>query len=68
MASINTLTDKAIRAALKTAEKASMAARLSDGDGLRLDVQMVFRVYGKFIAADYQKPKAPALRAVVGEP
>ena len=39
MASINTLTDKAIRAALKTAEKASMAARLSDGDGLRLDVQ-----------------------------
>lgn len=29
-----------------------------------VDVQMVFRVYGKFIAADYQKPKAPALRAV----
>ena len=39
MASINTLTDKAIRAALKTAEKAGTAARLSDGDGLRLDVQ-----------------------------
>lgn len=33
-----------------------------------VDVQMVFRVYGKFIAADYQKPKASALRAVVGEP
>jgi integrase len=32
------------------------------------DVQMVFRVYGKFIAADYRRPIAPALRAVAGEP
>ncbi len=39
MASTNTLTDKAIRAALKTAEKAAAGSRLSDGDGLRLDVQ-----------------------------
>ena len=29
-----------------------------------VDVQMVFRTYGKFIPADYQKPKAPKLRAV----
>lgn len=29
-----------------------------------VDVQMVFKVYGKFIAVDYQKPKAAALRAV----
>jgi integrase len=29
------------------------------------DVQMVFKIYGKFIPQDYQKPKAqPALRAV----
>ena len=33
-----------------------------------VDVQMVIRVYVKFIAADYQKPKAPALRAAVSEP
>ena len=39
MPSTNTLSDKAIRAALKTAEKAGAATRLSDGDGLRLDVQ-----------------------------
>ncbi|MRD49274.1 DUF3596 domain-containing protein [Caenimonas koreensis DSM 17982] len=32
-----------------------------------VDVQMVFRTYGKFITADYQKPKAePTLRAVAG--
>lgn len=31
------------------------------------DVQMVFRIYGKFIAQDYQKPKAPRLRVVGGE-
>jgi integrase len=29
-----------------------------------VDVQMVFRVHGKFIKADFQKPKMPALRAV----
>jgi len=29
-----------------------------------VDVQMVFRTYGKFIPVDYQKPKAPKLRAV----
>lgn len=29
-----------------------------------VDVQMVFRIYGKFIPADYQKPRAP-LKAVV---
>lgn len=28
------------------------------------DVQMVFKIYGKFIAQDYQKPKAPRLRVV----
>lgn len=39
MASINTLSDKAIRAALKAAEQAGAASRLNDGDGLRLDVQ-----------------------------
>jgi integrase len=34
----------------------------------RVDVQMVFRTYGKFIAQDYQKQKAmPTLRAVGGE-
>jgi integrase len=31
------------------------------------DVQMVFRIYGKFIAQDYQKPKAPRLRVVGGD-
>jgi integrase len=31
------------------------------------DVQMVFRVYGKFIAADYQKPKALNIAAAGGE-
>ena len=30
-----------------------------------VDVQLVFRVYGKFIPQDYQKPRAPAHRAVV---
>lgn len=30
-----------------------------------VDVQLVFRVYGKFIPEDYQKPSAPALRRVV---
>lgn len=39
MASINTLSDKAIRAALKAAGQAGAASRLNDGDGLRLDVQ-----------------------------
>lgn len=29
-----------------------------------VDVEMVFRVYGKFIPADYAKPKATRLRAV----
>lgn len=29
-----------------------------------VDVEMVFRVYGKFIPADYQKPRSPALRVV----
>lgn len=29
-----------------------------------VDVQMVFRVYGKFISQDYQKPKAQGLRVV----
>jgi integrase len=29
-----------------------------------VDVQMVFRVYGKFIRADYQKPKTATLRVV----
>ncbi len=33
-----------------------------------VDVQMVFRVYGKFIAADYRKPQATTLRAVVDAP
>ena len=33
-----------------------------------VDVQMVFRIYGKFISQDYQKPKAqPALRVVGGQ-
>lgn len=31
-----------------------------------VDVEMVFRVYGKFIAADFQRPAAPRLRAVEG--
>ena len=39
MTAINTLSDKAIRAALKTAEKTGVASRLGDGGGLRLDVQ-----------------------------
>jgi integrase len=32
-----------------------------------VDVQLVFRVYGKFIPQDYQKPQAaaPALKRVV---
>jgi len=29
-----------------------------------VDAQLVFKVYGKFIPQDYQKPQAPALRAV----
>jgi integrase len=29
-----------------------------------VDVQMVFKVYGKFIPQDYQQPKAPALKLV----
>ncbi|MBB1601896.1 integrase [Variovorax sp. UMC13] len=29
-----------------------------------VDVQMVFQTYGKFIPEDYQKPKAPRLKAV----
>lgn len=28
------------------------------------DVQMVFKIYGKFIPQDYQKPKAPRLKVV----
>ncbi len=32
-----------------------------------VDVQMVFKIYGKFIAQDFQKPKAPRLRVVGGE-
>lgn len=32
-----------------------------------VDVTMVFQVYGKFIAEDYQKPRAPKLRVVGGE-
>ena len=51
------------------------SARLTDGanpfymaDQLgHEDVQMVFRIYGKFIAQDYQKPKAPRLRVVGGD-
>ncbi len=31
------------------------------------DVQMVFRIYGKFITQDFQKPKAPRLRVVGGD-
>jgi integrase len=31
-----------------------------------VDVEMVFKFYGKFIAEDFQKPKLPALR-LVGE-
>jgi len=31
-----------------------------------VDVQMVFKIYGKFIAQDFQKPKAPRLRVVGG--
>ena len=30
------------------------------------DVTMVFQIYGKFIAEDYQKPKAPKLRVIAG--
>ena len=33
-----------------------------------VDVQMVFKTYGKFIPADYQRPKAPRLRAVGDAP
>jgi integrase len=29
-----------------------------------VDVQMVYRVYGKFIGEDYQRPKAPGLKLV----
>jgi integrase len=29
-----------------------------------VDVQMVYRVYGKFIREDYQRPKAPGLKLV----
>lgn len=32
-----------------------------------VDVQMVFKVYGKFIPADYQKPRATSLRIAGGE-
>lgn len=32
-----------------------------------VDVQMVFKVYGKFIPADYKRPRASALRVVGGE-
>lgn len=32
-----------------------------------VDVQMVYRVYGKFIREDYQRPKAPALKLVAGD-
>lgn len=32
-----------------------------------VDVQMVFKIYGKFIPQDYQKPKAPRLRVVGGD-
>ena len=39
MATSNTLTDKAIRAAIKGAATAGAAVRLADGDGLRLDIQ-----------------------------
>ena len=39
MAASNTLTDKAIRAAIKGAVTAGAAVRLADGDGLRVDVQ-----------------------------
>ncbi len=39
MAGTNTLTDKAIQAALKAAAADGVTRRLSDGDGLRLDVQ-----------------------------
>ncbi len=27
---------------------------------------MVFQIYGKFISENYQKPKAPKLRVIVG--
>lgn len=51
------------------------SARLTEGanpwymaDQLgHVDVQMVFRIYGKFIAQDFQKPKAPRLRVVGGD-
>lgn len=39
MASTDTLSDKAIRAALKTAEQTAKPVRLADGGGLRLDAQ-----------------------------
>jgi integrase len=39
MATTNVLSDKAIRAAMKSAGKSREAQRLSDGDGLRIDVQ-----------------------------
>ena len=39
MAGTDTLTDKAIRAALKSASKLGKPVRISDGDGLRLDAQ-----------------------------
>jgi integrase len=32
-----------------------------------VDVTMVFQVYGKFIAKDYQKPTVPRLRVVGGD-
>jgi integrase len=39
MTASNTLTDKAIRAAIKSAAAAGVVVRLTDGGGLRLDVQ-----------------------------
>jgi integrase len=39
MAALNTLTDTAIRGAVKTAGRAGKPVKLSDGGGLRLDVQ-----------------------------
>ena len=39
MARTDTLSDKAIRAALKKATREGAALKLSDGGGLRLDVQ-----------------------------
>jgi integrase len=39
MATSNILTDKAIRAAIKSGATAGAVTRLTDGDGLRLDVQ-----------------------------